>query len=200
MGTALTSLTRAVPATAEAFVTDDFEEIIQKHQRRVYRVVFLLVKDQDVADTLTQECFLKAYQKRRDFRGECSMATWLLRIAVNLARDHGKNRRAAFWKKLMGREQTVGGETKLASLRAPDASPERVLLAREELQAVWRALEAVSPQQRSVFLLRYAEEMSLEEVAEVLGLKLGTVKAHLFRATTQLRKVLQEKQWKSFAI
>lgn len=167
-----------------------FDDIIRQHQKHVYRVIYLLVKDADVADTLTQECFLRAYRGLASFRGECRVDTWLLRIGVNLARDHAKNRRSSFWKKLIGLEGTAeNGEIQIA---APHPSPEQVLLAREQLRAVWAAVEGLSAQQRTIFMLRFAEEMPLAEIGDVLGLKTGSVKAQLFRATTHVRKVLQE--------
>jgi len=98
-----TTLSAPVAKMAEVLL-DDFDQVVREHQKRVYRVVFLLVRDADVADTVTQECFLRAYSSRERFRGECSISTWLLRIAVNLARDHAKNRRASFWKRLVGLE------------------------------------------------------------------------------------------------
>ncbi|HTE91700.1 MAG TPA: sigma factor, partial [Terriglobales bacterium] len=94
METVLTSpLSAAAERPAQAISPARFDEIIRQHQRRVYRIILLLVKDADAADTLTQECFLRAYRHRNSFRGECAIETWLLRIAVNLVRDHGKNRR-----------------------------------------------------------------------------------------------------------
>ena len=101
MDTVLTTALSS-PATqkAEEISAERFDEIMRQHQRRVYRVIFLLVRDADTADTLTQECFLRAYQKRASFRGECRIETWILRIAVNLVRDHGKSRRASFWKRI----------------------------------------------------------------------------------------------------
>jgi RNA polymerase sigma-70 factor (ECF subfamily) len=193
--TALTTvLTTPLERVAEAVEVSSemFGEIIQQNQRRVYRVIFLLVRDHDAADTLTQECFLRAYRKRASFRGECRLDTWLLRIAVNLVRDHGKSRRAQFWKKLIGLDDAEGGNTpsRVASERI---SPERQLLVREELQAVWDAAASLSDRQRTIFLLRFAEEMSLAEVAAVLRLKIGTVKAHLFRATEKVRAALKER-------
>lgn len=71
---------------------DDFTPLVQSHQQRIYRVLLGMVRDTDAAQTLTQECFLKAYQKRTSFRGEASVGVWLLRIAVNLARDHRRSR------------------------------------------------------------------------------------------------------------
>src|SRR5262249_32039514 len=156
------------------------------------RVAFLLMKDHDAAGTITQECFLRAYEKRSGFRGECSIETWLLRITVNLARDYGKSRRMFFWKKLVSFDDS---RDEAGSLPFPsqDLSPEQHLLVREELAAVWSATATLSPQQRSVFLLRFAEDMQLDEIAEVLQLKLGSVKVQLFRATEKVRAALKEK-------
>src|SRR5258708_16025452 len=189
--TALTTPLEPVAETVEVS-SERFGAIIQQNQRRVYRVIFLLVRDHDVADTLTQECFLRAYRKRDTFRGECRLDTWLLRIAVNLVRDQGKNRRAQFWKKLVGLEdgESENGPSRDASQQI---SPERQLLVREELQAVWDVAASLSEQQRTIFLLRFAEEMSLAEIAAVLRLKTGTVKAPLFRAPAKVRAAWQER-------
>ncbi|HUK24481.1 MAG TPA: sigma-70 family RNA polymerase sigma factor [Terriglobales bacterium] len=189
METALTATLRS-PVEAEAIAAESFEQLVRLHQRRVYRLIYLLLKDADAADTLTQECFLRAYQKRSSFRGECKIETWLLRIAVNLARDHGKNRRAGFWRRLLGVPEQ---EAQTANLAGPEPSPERVVLAREELSAVWAATASLSGQQRSIFLLRFAEEMPLAEIAGVLGVQVGTVKAQLSRATAKVRQAVKEK-------
>jgi RNA polymerase sigma-70 factor, ECF subfamily len=148
-----------------------------------------LVRDRDIADTLTQECFLRAYLKRASFRGECRIETWLLRIAVNLVRDHGKNRRTSFWKRLVGLEDEEEKGAEPRQFPAPGPSAERMLLAREELEAVWSALSSLSPQQRAIFFLRYEEEMSLAQIAGVLDLKVGSVKSQLARATGKLREM-----------
>jgi RNA polymerase sigma-70 factor (ECF subfamily) len=194
-----TVLTTALssPATekAEEISAERFDEIMRQHQRRVYRVIFLLVRDADTADTLTQECFLRAYQKRASFRGECRIETWLLRIAVNLVRDHGKSRRASFWKRLVGLDDDESGSGEPRQFPAPEPSAERALLAREELKAVWNALSSLSPQQRAIFFLRYEEEMPLAQIADLMEIKVGSVKAQLSRATGKLRD-MKERQWK----
>ena len=191
METALTTaLNTPVQKAAESISSESFDEIIRQHQRRVYRVLYLLLKDADAADTLTQECFLRAYRNLETFRGECRIDTWLLRIAVNLARDHGKSRRASFWKRLIGLEDAEGNES---HFHGSQPSPERVLLAREEVDAVWSAVASLSQQQQTIFLLRFAEEMSLTEIADILKLSVGTVKAHLFRATAKIRETVRDK-------
>jgi RNA polymerase sigma-70 factor (ECF subfamily) len=189
-----TTLTGALSSpnheTKAGIAEDAFDQIVRQHQRRIYRVIFLLVRDSDVADTLTQECFLRAYQKLDGFRRECSLSTWLLRIAVNLARDHGKNRRLAFWRKAIAPPEKT--ETDPAfDLAAAQPSAEQVLLARETLQAVWRAAATLPQQQKTIFLLRFAEEMSLAEIAEVLGIETGTVKTHLFRAISKVKEAVK---------
>ena len=190
-----TALTTALTAPAQMIApaaSADFGEFVRLHQRRVYRVISLLVKDEDAADTLTQECFLRAYQNLTKFRGECRVETWLLRIAVNLVRDHVKNRRSSFWRKLIGLDEA----DEATPIAAAQASPERAMLARAELQAVLAATELLSPQQRAVFLLRFVEEMSLAEIAEVLGVRVGSVKAQLFRALGSVRQAMKEQQWR----
>lgn len=166
---------------------EDFDLIVRQHQRRVYRVIFLLVKDADAADSLTQETFLRAYRELAGFRGECRFDTWLLRIAVNLARDHGKNRRVWFWKRLVGLDAEDSAPVR-ETVAASDPTPEELVLMREELDAVWATLASLSPRQRTVFLLRFVEEMSLAEIGQVLGIREGTVKAQLFRALRSVRE------------
>ena len=186
-----TALNTRVEKVTESISSESFEEIIRQHQRRVYRVLYLLVKDADAADTLTQECFLRAYKNLGSFRGDCRIETWLLRIAVNLARDYGKNRRTSFWRRLVGLEGTEESENRQVLGSQP--SPERVLLAREELEAVWAAVDSLSQQQRAIFLLRFTEELSLAEIAAIMKLSVGTVKAHLFRATARIRETVRDK-------
>jgi len=190
-----TALSSAAIDQSEEVSIERFDEIMLRHQRRVYRVIFLLVRDADTADTLTQECFLRAYQKRASFRGECRIETWILRIAVNLVRDHARNRRASFWKRLVGLDDSEHDGVEPRQFSAPEPSAERTLLAREELEAVWNALSSLSPQQRAIFFLRYEEEMPLAQIAELLQLKVGSVKAQLSLATGKLRE-MKEKQWK----
>jgi RNA polymerase sigma-70 factor (ECF subfamily) len=163
---------------------EDFEAVVAAHQRRIYRLLLGMLGDPDAAQTLTQDCFLRAYRARSTFRGEAGVAAWLAGIAVNLARDHARSRRVAFWKKLL----VADGDALSEMAVAGRSTPERLLLEREELRAVWDAVAALSLKQRAVFLLRFVEEMSLEEIAQATGMKLATVKTHLFRAVGAVRK------------
>ncbi len=183
-------------ATTEAFSAENFDQLVSLNQKRIYRLLISLLRDPDAADTLTQECFLKAYTSRSSFRGECSVETWLYRIAVNLARDHIRNRRAAFWRRLFASQQSQSQSQDLEDVaqKIPDKRPslERNLLAKEEVDLVWKTAQKLSPMQREVFLLRFAQDMSLEEISQTLDVQLGTVKAHLSRALSTVRARVKE--------
>src|SRR5882724_7986691 len=88
-------------ATLEAVTiveAPDFEEIVRLYRPRIFRFALASLRDRDAAETVTQDCFLRAYNARGRFRGDCSIHTWLMQIAVNLIRDFGRNRRFQFWK------------------------------------------------------------------------------------------------------
>src|SRR6266568_4210801 len=85
-------------ASAAAQVAD-FEAVVALFRPKIFRFALASLRDPDEAETITQDCFLKAYRARDRFRNECSMQTWLMRIAVNLIRDHARNRRLRFWKR-----------------------------------------------------------------------------------------------------
>jgi RNA polymerase sigma-70 factor (ECF subfamily) len=193
VGTALT-LNARPDEIATGIAEEQFDEIVRQHQRRVYRVMFLLVRNADVADVLTQECFVRAFEKRSSFRGECRIDTWLLKIAVNLVRDHARSRRASFWKRLIG---LADADSEELPNDFPDhgPSPERTVIARRQLEAVWALAAELPERQKTIFLLRFAEELELADIAHVLGLKVGSVKTHLFRAVNAVREKLKEQQW-----
>ncbi len=180
----------AAGASLELRGLEDFEAVVEAHKQRIYRILVGMVRDLDAAETLTQDCFFRAYRKRFSYRGNASIATWLTAIAVNLARDHLRNRRVGFWKKLFVADRGTEAPPEIPADRS--ASPERDLLAREELRAVWAAAATLSPKQRTIFLLRFVEEMSLEEITQATGLKAGTVKAHLYRAVSAVRRKIKE--------
>jgi RNA polymerase sigma-70 factor (ECF subfamily) len=108
-----------------------------------------------------------------------------MRIAVNLVRDYARNRRLQFWKRLSGNSEKVGADSRLAGT---GKTPESQLLMREQVSSVWRAAGNLPERQRTVFLLRFVEDMELLEIASATGMKEGTVKAHLFSAVRKVRK------------
>ena len=170
----------------------DFDGVVQRYSPRVLRFILAAVHDTDVAQTLTQDCFLKAYRNRASFRGEASLHTWLMSIAVNLVRDHARSRRFQFWRKV----QKAAPEDAWIIEALPDRtiSPEQKTLVNEQVQAVWSATRNLSEKQRTVFLLRFVEDLDIIEIAEATGLSQNAVNVHLFRAVRAVRKQVRNTQ------
>jgi RNA polymerase sigma-70 factor, ECF subfamily len=167
---------------------DGVEEWMRLYRGRVFRYILFATRDEDVAESLTQDCFLRAHMARASFRGDCSMATWLMRIAVNLVRDHQRSMKLRFWKKAAMLDAAEMSD------RLPDmkSSTEHRLIAQECVATVWRAVETLSDRQRSIFLLRFVEELELPEIAEAMKLNLNTVKSHLYRALSAVKQQVEE--------
>jgi RNA polymerase sigma-70 factor, ECF subfamily len=182
------------PKPAIGITREAFDRLVVEHQRRIHRILMALVRDADAAETLTQEVFLRAFENRTSFRGEASVGTWLVRIALNLGRDHARNRRVWFWRHPMRTARPM--DLANAASWIPDHGPavDRVMMARERLAAVEAAVDRLPHRQRACFLLRFSEAMTLEEVARAMDLKVGTVKSHLVRAVGAVRRRLTE--WK----
>lgn len=170
---------------------ETFDRLVIDHQRRIHRILLTLLGDADAADTLTQECFLRAFEKRDGFRGEARIGTWLVRIALNLARDHMRSRRVAFWRHVRWNGRSGQAITAAELAPHPGPSADRVMIAREQLGQVHAAVARLSHRQRACFVLRFVEVMTLEEIAAAMHLKVGTVKAHLSRAVGSVRKQLK---------
>jgi len=170
----------------------DFDSLVRRYRPRIFRFLLASLRDRASAENLTQDCFVRAYRARGQFRGAANPGTWLMQIAANLLRNHMSNGRLKFWRRAL----RTGLD--LADLREwiPDrhASPEELALAKEQVQAMWKAVGRLSERQRTVFLLRFVEDLDLLEIAAITGMKEGTVKAHLFRALQSVRARLEERK------
>jgi RNA polymerase sigma-70 factor, ECF subfamily len=164
---------------------DDLESIVALYEPRVFRFLFVTLRDRDAAETLTQETFLRAWTARSSFRSDCSISTWLIRIALNLARDHTRTGRFRFWKSVSA--SAVDVSEVAASVPDRQGSAEAQLIAREQVAGIWETVAGLSVRQRSIFILRFVEEMDIPEIATTTGLPIGTVKSHLYRALAVIR-------------
>jgi RNA polymerase sigma-70 factor (ECF subfamily) len=169
----------------------DFGAWMQAEQKRIFLLCYRLLRDRDEADTATQEVFLKAYQalNRSDAEDIREPAKWLTRVAINTCLDCLRSPRWQFWKKRRHQddEHTI---LALASSQGPNAEDE--LFARQIAERLSSALQKLTSRQRSVFVLRHYEDRRLEEIAQILDLDVGTVKAHMARALAKLRTELQD--------
>ena len=167
-----------------------FGVLVERFQRKIYRVAYAIVRDDAEADTVTQDTFVQAYTHLARFQGRSELETWLTRIAINRSRDSLRRRR--FLSLFTHDEED--GETMIEPVDdRPD--PERQIMSVQIRAAIVRAERQLSPQQKVIFRLRHYESLSLEEIADHLGLRAGTVRAHLFRAIHKVRRELAA--WRS---
>jgi RNA polymerase sigma-70 factor (ECF subfamily) len=191
-GTAWEAMTKAttveIAGRKMETATEEFSRVVALLRPRIFRFLLASTRDVDLAETLTQECFLKAHLHWESFRGDSSALTWLMRIAINLQKDHWRNRRMQFWRHAL--TNAVDADEASEWLASGERSAEQQLLAKEQVSHVWRVVKELSERQRTVFLLRYVEEQELSEIAHAPGLSEGTVKAHLSRALGKVRAEL----------
>jgi RNA polymerase sigma-70 factor, ECF subfamily len=172
-----------------------FEWLVGRYQNSVYSLVYQILQDRNDAPDTVQEVFLKVYRGIRRFRGECSLKTWIYRIAV-----HEASNQRRWWSRHRRQELSLetplslsdeGGELTLGhTLRDMADSPLQERMNSEMREVVQRALAELPVIYRTVLLLRDVEDLSYEEMAEVLQVRVGTVKSRLARAREALRPLL----------
>lgn len=167
---------------------DDIDELVRIYRARLLRFVTYSTGDPDLAETITQDTLLRAYMNRDKFRGECSVNTWLTSIAINVTRDQRRRQRYKFWKKV--ETTAIDAQEMASSLPAGGVSPEGHQLAKEKVKQLYEIVETLSHNQRTIFLMKFTEEMPVAEISAVLGMPANTVRTHLHRALTAVRKKL----------
>jgi RNA polymerase sigma-70 factor, ECF subfamily len=171
-----------------------FEYFVRQYQKKITRIAYRFLRDVGEADCAAQESFLRAYQSLGAFREGSTFETWLTRICINWCKDRLKRRRLVlYFHQAPAREDEDGdGPQDVAAHPAP--SPERRAAGREIRERLGAAMESLSPRQRSIFVMKHFEEMSIPEIADSMGLDSGTVKSHLFRAAHKIRERLADFQ------
>lgn len=161
---------------------DAFSQLVQCYQRRVFNLVFRMLQNYEEASEVTQEAFLAAWQGLPAFRGEARFSTWLYRIAYNCALKQLEIR-----KRDQALQMGLQAEQMLAS-----ADPRNDLLeALDNQKMIQEQISQLPPKYRIVLILRHLQDMTYEEMAEVLTMPIGTIKTHLFRARNLLKERLQ---------
>ncbi len=166
-----------------------FDLLVLKYQQKVVTLVGRFVKDHAEAEDVAQEAFIRAYRALTNFRGESAFYTWLYRIAVNTAKNHlvAKGRRPPASDLDAEDAELFFQEEGLTE----QATPENELLRDEVQQTISRALESLSEDLKMAITLRELEGMSYEEIAEIMGCPIGTVRSRIFRAREAIARQLQ---------
>lgn len=188
----------ALVRRAQSGDVEAFSEIVTRYERFVYHtaVHVLRISGGNPADgeDVAQNVFLKAWRSLHAFRGDCAVSTWLYRITVNAARDQVR---------MAMRHETVSltaadddGDPDNTSLidvpvTSDDTVPEAAIDRRETILAVRRAIESLPPEMRQIIVLRDLNDLSYQDIAELLHIEVGTVKSRLNRARNSLKKILK---------
>jgi RNA polymerase sigma-70 factor, ECF subfamily len=169
-----------------------YRELIRRYERPVFALLFRMVRDRELAEDLAQETFIKALNAIESYRPEFKFSSWIFKIANNAAIDHLR-RRELDTLSLDGSPHAETPEQMQATalqIGARQESPLDAVEAKELGGAIEQAIAQLRPEYRSCILLRHVEGRAYEEIAEILGLPLGTVKTYIHRARNELRQAL----------
>ena len=171
--------------TITAFLAGDeaaFTQLVLKYRKPVYAVAYRFTQNHAEADDLAQEAFLRAYQSLANFRGDSSFKTWILRIVSNLSLNHLKSGRVT---------KDSGAEPEEHNLSAEATGLDQIL-EDEERRALRHAIARLPPKQKETLMLKTFQDLTCEQVAEIMQCSVGTVKANLFNAVQKLKNMLSE--------
>ena len=163
---------------------DAFRQLVERSNLNVYRLAYDMTGNRHDAEDLSQEVFVRAFRSLSLFRREAKWSTWIYRITVNLCLDHRDSKSR---KRLEYRDSIDDDVAADSHHDNPGRTPEREAESRMIQENIERALDRLSPQERSVFVLRHYHDLPLKEIADTMQIAEGTVKSHLFRALQRLR-------------
>jgi len=180
---------RDLVATAVNGVDGSFEELVRRYQRPISAYVYRMVGNYESALDLTQEIFIKVYNSLNRYRAEFKFSTWIYKIAHNAAVDHLRRNSTREQSLVAGSE----GDTFDLPIESARLSPEQESERRERRNEIESVVRALPANYRELIILRHSQDLSYEEIVEVTGLPLGTVKNRLFRARETMRQQFVDK-------
>jgi RNA polymerase sigma-70 factor (ECF subfamily) len=179
----------ALVAQARAGDQNAFAELVNRYERKIYRLAKNITRNDEDAEDVLQDAFLKAYTHLDNFKGDSKFYTWIVRIAVNEALMRLRKRKTDRSVPL-DEPVELGEETVTREIAVWDDNPEQRYSQEEWRRILDEAVDTLKPDFRTVFVLRDIEELSTEETAETLGISVPAVKSRLLRARLALRETL----------
>lgn len=168
--------------------SDGFRTLVERHSRALFRLAYRIVGNEADAEDVVQESLIRAYRGLKQYDGRATFQSWLYRIGSNYALDLLAAKKRRNWEQIDGDESHSGA---LESVAASGATPERLALSSQMREHVETALGRLTDLERSAFVLRHYEGLSLEEIGSALGINLNSVKQGVFRAVQKLRVALR---------
>ena len=178
----------AAVAQVRAGETDAFRVLVERHSRSVFRLAFRMTGNEQDAEDLVQETFLRAYRRIGKFDGRATFGTWLYRIAANCSLDLIRARKRREEQQPPVDEE---GQELSAAVADGEPTPDRLAFSGELKQLLAPAMDLLSPMERTAFVLRHYEGMGIEEIGSALGVQTGAAKHSVFRAVQKLRRALE---------
>jgi RNA polymerase sigma-70 factor (ECF subfamily) len=167
-----------------------FESLLKKYRNLVYHVMIKMVRNPQEAEDLCQEAFIKAFNALASFNEEFAFSTWLMKIATNNCIDFLRKKKLRTYS--IDEPMQYKDDHVQIELPDHDPTPERIMINEERSKMIDDAIQSLPPRYRHVIVLRHKEEKSYEDIAEILKLPLGTVKARIFRAREMLNKKIKD--------
>lgn len=166
-----------------------FKTLMERYRQAIFHIVLKIVRNKEAADDLVQETFMKAFSSLATYRSEYKFSTWLYRIGANSAIDHLRKQRI----KTLSLDSPPENADGPMEIEIPDNSnsPEKRLVERERRMSINEAIDSLPEKYRVVIMYRHKDDKSYDEIAEVLAIPIGTVKARIFRARELLKKKLR---------
>jgi RNA polymerase sigma-70 factor (ECF subfamily) len=178
---------REAVGRVQAGDADAFEPLVEKYKRKVFRLAYQVLRDQEEALDVAQEAFVKAFRALPAFKGDSAFYTWLFRITMNVALDRRRQRAARA--RSLGAEDVPPEEWERTAV-STDPDPEDVATGVERRERIRKGLDSLSEHHRAIIILSDVEGLQYREIAEVLGIPMGTVMSRLHHARRRLREIL----------
>lgn len=166
-----------------------FEELVERHKQKAYHIAFDFTRDREEAKDLSQDAFLKAFMNLQHFDGRSTFYTWFYRILVNICLDYKRSRQRRSTEEF---DESVESRVDSSHQQGQPVAPEQQVIAVQMSHKVSLALAALPARQRTAFILRNHQGLSIKEIAAMMDTAEGTVKVHLHRAVMSLRQTLAE--------
>jgi RNA polymerase sigma-70 factor (ECF subfamily) len=170
---------------------DAFRALVERHGRRLFRLAYRMTGNEHDAEDVVQEAFLRAYRRLDRFESRANFGTWLYRIGVNCSLDMMRKRKTESSQRVHASGDDPEASDPLDNVASTDPAPDRMMLSAEVKEKVQEAMKALSPVERTAFVLRHFEGHSIEEIGKSLGLGAGATKNSVFRAVQKLRRQLE---------
>lgn len=166
-----------------------FKQLVERHQNAIFHIILKIVRNNDTAKDLVQDTFMKAFSSLASYRSEYRFSTWLYKIAANCAIDNLRKKR--IYALSLDQELDTGDGKVDFEVADNSYNPEKDLVRKQQRVTISEAIASLPPKYQEVIVYRHKDDKSYEEIADLLIIPVGTVKARIFRARELLKKMLK---------